>query len=500
MGPSITTYLRIPHTYCWSPALVPKPTDWGSEIDVCGFFMRDEPSCTPPPDLESFLTQGPAPIYVGFGSIVLDDPARLYRVIIEAAKRCRVRAIVSRGWSKLGGDACNTVDVFHLGDCPHEWLFKRVSAVVHHGGAGTTACGLVNARPTLIVPFFGDQPFWGSVVAAAGAGPKPIPQKELQVDNLADAIRYITSAAAYDAASRLASQMRHESGVDAAVHSFYWNLPLAALTCDLIPEQVARWSMTKHGRTVKLSDTAVAVLIAQKRIQIGQVKPLRTREYDTDVRRWDPLSGGAASTLGTVTDFGLSLGGLFIDPYKAYKRAAAAGGHGSSAAAAARIAGSSAGSMTGVLTKGMLVDMPLALAEGMKNVPKLYGEEVPDHGKVTDWQSGGKVAAKTFGSGFYHGITGVAMQPWEGAKKEGFKGFLKGAGKGTIGLVTKPGAALFGLVGYPALGIAKSLTARKGVERAILGAKGAQVDICASHRAGDQDIAQITARFESLFS
>jgi len=107
------------------------------------------------------------------------------------------------------------------------------------------------------------------------------------------------------------------------------------------------------------------------------------------------LSGGAASTLGTMTDFGVSLGRLFVDPYKAYNRAVASGGHGSSAAAAATHAvGSSAGSMTGVLTKGMLVDMPLALAEGMKNVPKLYGDEVPDHGKVTDWQSGGKVAAK----------------------------------------------------------------------------------------------------------
>jgi sterol 3beta-glucosyltransferase len=81
--------------------------------------MRDEPSYTPPPELESFLAQKPAPLYVGFGSIVLDDPARLYTTIIEAAKRCRVRVIISRGWSKLGGDACNTGDVFHLGDCPH---------------------------------------------------------------------------------------------------------------------------------------------------------------------------------------------------------------------------------------------------------------------------------------------------------------------------------------------------------------------------------------------
>ncbi len=76
-----------------------------------------------------------------------------------------------------------------------------------------------------------------------------------------------------------------------------------------------------------------------------------------------------------MTDFGLSLGGLFVDPYKAYKRAAAGGGHGSSAAAAAaRAAGSSARSIPGVLAKGMLVDVPLALAESMRNVPRFYGE------------------------------------------------------------------------------------------------------------------------------
>jgi len=155
-GPSIVSHLRIPHTYCWSPALVPKPSDWGNELDVCGFFLRDEPSYDPPADLAQFLAAGPAPLYVGFGSIVLEDPERLHAIILEAAQACGVRLIISRGWSKLGGDSPNTNDVFYLGDCPHEWLFKHVVAVIHHGGAGTTACGLVNARPTLIVPFFGE--------------------------------------------------------------------------------------------------------------------------------------------------------------------------------------------------------------------------------------------------------------------------------------------------------------------------------------------------------
>lgn len=81
--------------------------------------MRAEPSYTPPPDLDRFLRAGPPPVYIGFGSIVIDDPKRLTDIILEAAERCRVRVIISRGWSKLGGDSPNTDKVFYLGDCPH---------------------------------------------------------------------------------------------------------------------------------------------------------------------------------------------------------------------------------------------------------------------------------------------------------------------------------------------------------------------------------------------
>lgn len=99
---------------------------------------------------------GPPPVYIGFGSIVIDDPEKLTSMILEAVRACGVRAIVSRGWSKLGGDMPSTDEVLFIDDCPHEWLFQHVSAVVHHGGAGTTACGLRNACPTFIVPFFGE--------------------------------------------------------------------------------------------------------------------------------------------------------------------------------------------------------------------------------------------------------------------------------------------------------------------------------------------------------
>lgn len=123
---------------------------------MCGFFFRDPPEYDPEPELDKFLRAGPPPVYIGFGSIVIEHPERLTEVILEAVRQTGVRAIVSKGWSNLGENIPPNPQVLFIGDCPHEWLFQRVSAVIHHGGAGTTACGLLNGRPTTIVPFFGE--------------------------------------------------------------------------------------------------------------------------------------------------------------------------------------------------------------------------------------------------------------------------------------------------------------------------------------------------------
>ena len=189
-GPRLTETLRIPFTYCWSPALIPKPADWPPHvgthivrpnhqnrvyflstdaniallvIDVCGFFFREPPQYEPSAEIADFLHAGPPPVYIGFGSIVIDEPAKLTVTILEAVKAVGVRAIVSRGWSNLGDNITDSEqyvydkeNVLFIGDCPHDWLFQHVAAVVHHGGAGTTACGLLNGRPTAVVPFFGE--------------------------------------------------------------------------------------------------------------------------------------------------------------------------------------------------------------------------------------------------------------------------------------------------------------------------------------------------------
>jgi UDP:flavonoid glycosyltransferase YjiC (YdhE family) len=122
--------------------------------DVCGFFFRNPPVYSPPDDLARFLSAGPAPVYIGFGSIVLDDPERVIHVLLDAVRAAGVRAIISKGWSNLVGPVSD--NIYWIGDCPHEWLFGQVAAVVHHGGAGTTACGLKNGVPTIVVPFFGE--------------------------------------------------------------------------------------------------------------------------------------------------------------------------------------------------------------------------------------------------------------------------------------------------------------------------------------------------------
>lgn len=125
-------------------------------------------------------------------------------------------------------------------------------------------------------------------------------------------------------------------------------------------------------------------------------KSLKSKEYNTDVQRWDPLSGGASSTLGMVTDFTTALGGTFIDPFRAYKLKRKDGSSGSAGGAAMMSAAGGVGSMVGVVTKGTLVDTPLALAEGLRNIPKLYGEEVKNHGQVKGVGSGSVVAAKVW--------------------------------------------------------------------------------------------------------
>lgn len=255
-----------------SPALIPKPKDWGKHISISGFyFLSLASSFTPEPDLAAFLADGPPPVYIGFGSIVVDDPNAMTKMIFEAVKKSGVRALVSKGWGGLGADALGIPEgVFMLGNVPHDWLFKHVSCVVHHGGAGTTAAGIALGRPTVVVPFFGDQPFWGAMVARAGAGPPAIPYKQLTADKLAEALAFALKPETLAKAGELGAKIKEELGTETGGKSFHDNLDLDRMRCSLFPSKVAVWRI-KRTQT-RLSAMAANILASEDLISFADLK------------------------------------------------------------------------------------------------------------------------------------------------------------------------------------------------------------------------------------
>ena len=209
---------RLPLVYGFSPNLLPRPEDWGLWLQVSGhWFLEDPLGWQPPDDLLRFLEAGKPPVYVGFGSMVDEKIGHATRIVLGALQRAGQRGILLGGWGGLGtGDLPETI--LRLESVPHDWLFPRVSAVVHHGGSGTTATGLLHGRPSVVVPFFADQPFWGARVHQLGAGPSPIPFARLTIDNLAEAIdRAVNDPTLRQSAEVLGDKLQREDGVGKAV-------------------------------------------------------------------------------------------------------------------------------------------------------------------------------------------------------------------------------------------------------------------------------------------
>lgn len=317
-APGATYRLHVPFTYAWSPGLVPKPEDWGPEVDVSGFVFLDLASTfEPPDDLVEFLDAGDKPIYIGFGSIVVDDADKFTEMIFEAVKLAGVRALVSKGWGGLGQDNVPE-NVFMLDNCPHDWLFPRIQACVIHGGAGTTAIALKCAIPTMVVPFFGDQHFWGSMIAEARAGPDPVPYKKLSAEAIAEGIKYCLTDEAREGVSKIAKSIEEEGdGAKNAVHSFHRHLELSgpgSMRCSLLPEQVAVWSV---GHTsLKLSAVAAEIAVKQNCISWKRLRLLRHKEWNDFEGPGEPLTGVAGTVVGAVGDV---FGGVGSVPFRLAK-------------------------------------------------------------------------------------------------------------------------------------------------------------------------------------
>ncbi|OAQ59353.1 UDP-glucose,sterol transferase [Pochonia chlamydosporia 170] len=517
-APCATYRMHVPFTYLWSPGLVPKPEDWGEEIDVSGFVFLDLASAFQPPTaLVDFLNAGEPPIYIGFGSIVVDDAERFTDMIFDAIQMAGVRALVSRGWGGFGRDDVPD-NIFMLDNTPHDWLFPKIKGCVHHGGAGTTAIGLKCGLPTMIVPFFGDQYFWGSMVGKSGAGPDPVPYKHLTAEKLAEGITYLLTDEAKSAAGKIAESINREGdGAINTVASFERHLKMygpPTMSCSIIKSEAAVWKV--KGTHLRLGAMTAQILVDSGELSWKNLRLLRHTEWNDFEGPGEPVTAVAESLKNSLRDI---FGGVASAPIRLGRTAKRRVKHRIRMSEEKR-------HKTGENSTGKEVDQKsaqapptkkrakkvrkqsltpvpgpdqyatdisksfgqtalaiaraptsliVALAQGFHNAPRLYGDDtVRRPTRVSGIRSGLVASRREFVYGFYDGVTGVVRLPIQGAKNEGAIGFLKGTGMGVSGLVLKSISAIVGPLGYSMQGVLKQVQRRRSPQKFVRRARIAQ--------------------------
>jgi sterol 3beta-glucosyltransferase len=204
----------LPTVVSCSNFVFPRPKDWSEHVYNTGFwFLEDDADWQPSRELMDFLQKGSPPVYVGFGS--LGDPAlaiETTRLVIKALKLSGQRGILATGWSGMSIIDDIPEDIFIIDSAPHSWLFPQMAAVVHHGGAGTTAAGLRAGIPSIIIPYSNDNFAWGRRVYELKAGSNAIPRKKLTADKLSQAINFILTREIKDTAKDLGMKIQSENG------------------------------------------------------------------------------------------------------------------------------------------------------------------------------------------------------------------------------------------------------------------------------------------------
>ena len=209
---------NTPLIFAYSPQIIPRPGDWQDPgIFVTGyFFLNEAEKYTPQPKLIEFLSQNEPPVCISFGSMISKESARTAAAVGEALKSTGQRGVILTGW----GSEVPEIDpqrIICLQSAPHDWLLPYCKAIIHHGGAGTTAAALRAGIPNIIIPHGADQPFWGNQVSRLGVGPKPLAVNTLNGKNLAFAIQTALTPVVQAKASEIGKLIRAENGVGAAI-------------------------------------------------------------------------------------------------------------------------------------------------------------------------------------------------------------------------------------------------------------------------------------------
>ncbi|KAJ5298272.1 uncharacterized protein N7443_006392 [Penicillium atrosanguineum] len=418
-GPNLVARLGIP-----SPALIPKPDDWGARISVSGFyFLPPAVDYIPPTTLQAFLDAGRPPIYIGFGSIVVDDPKYLTELLLEAVRLAGVRAVLSTGWSGLG-DIKMPPEVLTVADCPHNWIFERVSCVVHHGGAGTTAAAIAAGKPSVVVPFFGDQPFWGNMIARVGAGSEPIPFKKLTAEKLADAIGFALRCNVRKMSRSIGDVINDEDGVQAGVRSFHQQLDLSMLQCSLTPMSAATWRVRKTD--IKLGSTSSALLMDMGLLDLDKLEL-----YKIHVGPRNPVTGIALAIFDSTGSAIKGCGEIGSSMSWNFEKATREEDvHFRDSRAGTFVKGFCRASSSLVRAP---VHMGMAFTQGLHNSPRIWGDNaIRPLETVQDFPSGLKTGGKLMCLDVYEGMTSFITYPASSARRHSVLKVLSGVGIGIL--------------------------------------------------------------------
>jgi UDP:flavonoid glycosyltransferase YjiC (YdhE family) len=209
---------KYPILCAFSKHVVARPWDWHENVQITGFlFLDDESGWSPPQALVDFLKAGPPPVYIGFGSMVTGKEDEVSQIAFEALRISGQRGIILSGWGGVGKGETPDHNVFVVESVPHAWLFPRMAAVVHHGGAGTLGAGVRAGIPSIIIPHYADQFFWSNRINKLGVGPRWIPRTKLTAQKLARAItQAVTDQTMREKARQLGEAVRAEDGVGSA--------------------------------------------------------------------------------------------------------------------------------------------------------------------------------------------------------------------------------------------------------------------------------------------
>lgn len=210
--------VMTPLIFAYSPTVLPKPAEWDrGYIHVPGYFFLNVPaSYQPPPELVDYLSDGDLPFCITFGSMVNQDASRINEIVVQALQAAGQRAIFIRGWSGVSFSDFPK-EFFEIDSVPHDWLFPKCKAVIHHGGAGTTGAVLRAGIPAITIPHGMDQLFWGKHMAKLGVGVEPIEIEKLSTDHLVKAITEVLSPAMIDRAQKIGKIIHTEDGIAQAI-------------------------------------------------------------------------------------------------------------------------------------------------------------------------------------------------------------------------------------------------------------------------------------------